>query len=95
MNTEGNTSQVSFEGEEHTSTTHRIKKRSAMVSFVMRVSGGYVKDEKQASYVLVVVAVSLILFSLVLLLSSGSESNKDTFTPPANALPGEVIPPAI
>ena len=65
-----------------------------IIQWVIKHSGGLIKDEKQASYVLIGFFVVAIIISLVLVFGGGDVETQKTFTPPAEAPAEEVIPPA-
>jgi len=63
-----------------------------IIRWVIKYSGGLVKDEKQASYVLIGLAVVAIIVSLFLIFGGGEK--QEIFTPEAEAPAEEVMPPA-
>ena len=63
-----------------------------MIQWVIEYSGGYVKDEKQANYVLIGFVILIVIISLFLVFRGENEQN--TFTPSAEAPVIEVIPSA-
>jgi len=67
---DNSSSRVKFEGEQqhvrpYYSDTPKI------IQLVMKYSGGYIKDEKQASYVLVGFVAVAIIISLIIIFSGG------------------------
>lgn len=63
-----------------------------IIQWVIKYSGGLIKDEKQASYVLIgFVAVVIII---VLFLIFGGGNKQKVFTPGAEAPAEQVVPPA-
>ena len=78
-------SQIIFENEELQKPVARMGQPQSpkMVSWVIRHSGGLVKNEKQASQVLLTFALSAIIFSLFVFLRRA-----DTTRPPAPSITG-------
>lgn len=64
-----------------------------MIQWVIKYSGGLVKDEKQASYVLLGFVVLAVVVSLFLIFGGGNKQQK-SFTPGAEAPSQQGIPPA-
>jgi hypothetical protein len=64
-----------------------------MIQWVMKHSGGLVKDEKQANYVLLAFVVVTVIITLFLIFGGGA-GNQKLFTPGAEAPAEQVIPPA-
>ena len=87
-------SPVTFSEEEAGSvsipTNH---KRFDIAIFVVSHSGGLIKNEKQAG-VFLIIFVGLCFIIAFMLLSGGGADEDASFTPPADAPQGEVIPPA-
>jgi len=71
------------------STTPKI------IRWLIKYSGGLIKNERQATYLLLGFIVFIVVISLFLIFSRGGESKREkTFAPPAEAPVEEVIPPA-
>ncbi|MCH7529872.1 hypothetical protein IIB50_02020 [Patescibacteria group bacterium] len=83
---------VKFQEELQQSAQYSYSNTPRAVQWVIRYSGGYIKDEKQANYVLIGFVVAAVIISLFLVFGDGNEQN--TFTPSADAPPAEVVPPA-
>ena len=65
-----------------------------IIQWVIKNSGGLVKNERQASYVLLSFIVLAVIISLFLIFGSrGSRKITETFAPPAEAPAEEVVPP--
>lgn len=65
-----------------------------IVQLIMRYSGGLVKNERQAFYVVLGFIIIAFIISIILIFSrerGGSEST-EIFTPPANAPLEELVP---
>ncbi|MGB2580107.1 MAG: hypothetical protein WBC83_00225 [Minisyncoccia bacterium] len=73
-------SEVKFDFEEEQSQSIKPKE-SALVRLVIKYSGGFIKDKKQANYVLLGFAVLAIIISL--LLFSGVNIKKGPNIPPS------------
>lgn len=54
---------------------------SGMIAFVMRLSGGRIRDAKMASYALLVLAAITIIVSLFLFFSGGSAKFSEDWKP--------------
>ncbi len=66
---------IVFEGEQFQQPRQSFQTPTPkIVEWVIKYSGGYVKDEKQASYVLIGFVVLAIVVSLFMLFSGGSSS---------------------
>lgn len=63
-----------------------------MIQWVIKYSGGLVKDEKQASHALIGFVTAAIIVALFLIF--GKHKAQEVFTPEAEAPPTEVVPPA-
>jgi len=80
---------VEFENlEEQSSGYYHTRKPSRIVSLTIKYSGGYIKDETQANYALLVFAIVTIIISFILFF--------DLNTTPRKAIQSrEDIPPEI
>lgn len=67
---------IVFEGEEFQRPRSFQTPTPKIVEWVIKYSGGAVKDEKQANYVLIGFVVVAVIFSLVLIFSGGSKTSK-------------------
>ena len=66
-----------------------------IIRWLIKYSGGLIKNEKQAAYVILGFIVFVVIISLFLIFGRGGESEREkTFTPPAEAPVEEVVPPA-
>ena len=66
-----------------------------IIRWVIKYTGGLIKNEKQAYYVLLGFIVFVVIISLFLIFGRGGQSEREkSFTPPAEAPAEEVIPPA-
>ena len=66
-----------------------------IIRWLIKYSGGLIKNEKQASYVLLGFIVFVVIISLFLIFGRGGQSEREkSFTPPAEAPAEEVVPPA-
>jgi len=76
-------SHIVFEGEEFQRSARSFNsEKSGMIQWVIKYSGGLVKNEKQASYVLIGFVVLVIIISLFLIFGGGSGgSNRIPLTP--------------
>jgi len=64
------------EQAQKTTVDEKISDVPKMVQWVMKISGGSIKNEKQAQYVLLGFVVIAIIVSLVLIFSGGSQKPK-------------------
>jgi|GEM_PF-901415 len=70
-------SRIKFEGEEFQRPSRSFQTPSPkIVQWVIKYSGGLVKDEKQASYVLIGFVVLAIVVVIIFLFSGGGEKVK-------------------
>ena len=77
---------IVFEGEEFQRPVRSFETPTPkIVGWVIKYSGGYIKDEKQANYVLIGFVVLAIIFVFILMFSGGG--NKAEFKAP----PGQKI----
>ncbi len=65
-------SRIKFEGEEFQRPRSFQTPTPKIVQWVIKYSGGYVKDEQQANYVLIGFVAVAIIFSLFLFFGGGS-----------------------
>jgi len=66
-----------------------------IIRWLIKYSGGLIRNEKQAAYVIFGFIVFVVIISLFLIFGRGGESEREkTFTPPAEAPVEEVVPPA-
>ena len=54
-----------------------------IIQWTIKYSGGLIKNEKQANYVLIGFVVAAIIISLVLVFGGGKSATQENFTPPA------------
>ena len=80
--------QVTFDtGEFRESPTHLQVPKSSVAQWIIKFSGGFIKNETQANFVLLVIAVIFILISLVLIF------RRDPVLPPINSITtADVLP---
>ena len=72
---------IMFEGEEFQRTRQSFQTPTPkIVKLIIKYSGGLIKDEKQANYVLIGLTVAAIIASLFLVF--GGEKNKQQELPP-------------
>lgn len=63
---------IVFEGEEFQHSTRSFQSQTPkIVGWVIKSSGGYIKDERQANYVLIGFVVVVIVISLFLVFGGG------------------------
>lgn len=87
LNTDSNR-HIEFEGEQK--SVHYYRPASdvpKVVEWTINNSGGYIKTAKQASYVLVTVAISAIIISLFVMFSDGVEVSPKALENPEYGLP--------
>jgi len=66
-----------------------------IIRWLIKYSGGLIKNEKQAACVLFGFIIFVVIISLFLIFGRGGQSEREkSFTPPAEAPAEEVIPPA-
>ena len=68
---DGSSSRIKFEGEEFQRSRSFQTPTPKIIQWVIKYSGGYVKDEKQAIYVLIGFVVVAIVISLFLIFGGG------------------------
>jgi len=75
--------QITFEGEESQHSARSFNSENPkIVQWVIKYSGGYIKDEKQASYVLIGFIAVAIIISLFLIFGGGTGiEEKNIFNP--------------
>jgi len=86
-------SRVTFDDEQRHTRLY-TSQTSTMSQWLMKYSGGYVKNEKQASYVMMVFVILAVSFSIYLLFDSRGNMQDNAFAPAAEAPLSEVVPPA-
>jgi len=70
-------SRIKFEGEEFQHSTRSFQTPTPkIVQWVVKYSGGAIKDERQADYVLIGFAVVAVIISLFLIFSGGNTQSK-------------------
>src|SRR3989338_3274200 len=75
-------SRIKFEGEEFQRPRQSFQTPTPkIVELVIKYSGGAIKDEKQANYVLIGFVVIAIIVSLFLFFGGGSSNKKIPFVP--------------
>ena len=68
---------IVFEGDEFQHSTRSFQTQTPkIVGWVIKYSGGYIKDERQANYVLIGFVVLAIGVSLFLIFGGSSSNNK-------------------
>ena len=81
---DNSSSRVKFEGEEFQRSRSFQTPTPKIVQWVIKYSGGYIKDEKQANYVLLgFVVVAIIVFLMVVFGGGTAGSPKDIKILPA------------
>jgi len=74
---QGNSPQVKFESEEWQPSKPASQKKSfSITKLVMAYSGGYIKDEKQAQYVLLGFVIIAVIIMAILFFMGGSSDVK-------------------
>ena len=77
---------IVFESEEFQRTRQSFQTPTPkIVQWVIKYSGGAIKDEKQANYVLIGFVAVTIIFSLFLFFGGGSSSYNEKVIPPMPA----------
>ena len=74
---------VKFEDEWPQPTSSFYFETPKMIQWVIKYSGGLIKTEKQANYVLIGFVVVAIIISLFLVFGGGKSATQENFTPPA------------
>lgn len=67
---------------------------SKIIQWVIKYSGGLIKNEKQVFYIFSGLVIIVFIVSLFLIFSGGNRKNAETFAPPVEAPAREVIPPS-
>jgi len=81
---------IKINNEEQQSTQIFFPETPKIIQWVIKYSGGLIKDERQANYVLIGFVVVMIIISLVLVFS-GNEK-QEIFTPEAEASIKKIMP---
>lgn len=79
-NTPHRDSGVKFQGDWHPPLYEREPPK--MVQWIMKYSGGWVKNEKEASYVLAGFVILAIIISFILVFGGGGEESRKEPPPP-------------
>jgi len=83
--------EIVFESDEFQQTRQSFQTATPkIVEWVIKYSGGLVKDEKQASYVLIGFVVVAIIVSLFLIFGGGNEGYNQENIMDAEFVPGNV-----
>ena len=83
--------EIVFESDEFQQTRQSFQTSTPkIVEWVIKYSGGLVKDEKQASYVLIGFVVVAIIVSLFLIFGGGNEGYNQENIMDAEFVPGNV-----
>ncbi|MBU6431461.1 MAG: hypothetical protein KGJ58_03135, partial [Patescibacteria group bacterium] len=86
MDYDNEPSKVVFEGEEFPRFTRSFQTPTPkIIQWVIKYSGGLIKDGKQASFVLLGFVVAAIIVSMFLFFGSGSSSYNEKIIPPMPA----------
>ena len=84
---------IVFEGEEFQRTRQSFQTpMPKIVGWVIKYSGGYIKNEKQANYVLIGFVVLVIIISLFLFFGDYNSQSLTPPPPPINGLDYYAIP---
>lgn len=76
---------IEFENQwERPNEYYGQRKTTKIIELTIRYSGGIIKDERQASYILLIISALIIVVSLFILFRGGSVPN---VPPPANYPP--------
>jgi len=84
MDQNNESQKIVFEGEEQYSRPH-YSDTPKIIQLVMKYSGGYIKDEKGANYVLIGFVAVAIIVSLFLILGAG-ENEAEFKAPPGQKI---------
>ncbi|MBU1246687.1 hypothetical protein KJ973_00270 [Patescibacteria group bacterium] len=75
MNQNNEPSKIVFEGEEFQQTAHSFQTSTPkIIQWVIKYSGGLIKDERQANYVLIGFVAVAIIVVFIFLFSGGSKA---------------------
>ncbi len=85
-------SRIKFEGEEFQRPRSFQTPTPKIVRLVIKYSGGYVKDEQQANYVLIGFVAVAIIFSLFFIFGGGSSKSEKPGIETFKNAPSEMIP---
>jgi len=72
---------VKFQGEQQRSSQTFYSGTPKIIQWVIKYSSGYIKNEKQASYVLIGFVVVAIIFSLFFIFSGGNNNKSHWYNP--------------
>ncbi len=84
-------SDIKSQGEQSSSAPHVSFVDSKIIRWLLKYSGGLIKNEKQAIYVILGFMVFVIIISLFLIFGRGDKESSESFAPPADAPVEEVI----
>lgn len=93
MNQNNEPPKVVFEGEKFQQSQYFQTPTSKIVQWVIKYSGGTVKNEKQANYVLIGFVVVAVVISLFLVFGGGSGKTKFEAPPGQKIIYPENAPP--
>lgn len=80
-------SRVVFEGEEQQYSSQSFKSDSPkMIQWVIKYSGGIVKNDKQANFVLIIFVIVMVALSLFVLFGDRGENIQQETIGPAEAI---------
>ncbi|MDP2704236.1 MAG: hypothetical protein Q8P01_03350 [bacterium] len=88
-------SRIKFEGEEFQRSRSFQTPTPKIVQLVIKYSGGYVKDEKQATYVLIGFVALAIVVVIIFLFSGGGSGAKFEAPPGQKIIYPENAPPRL
>ena len=64
-------------------SSHRENKRSKLIELVIKYSGGLIKDERQANYIIIGIIILIVVLSVFFIAGGGSEGGKELNVLPA------------